>query len=213
MGEVYGDDLGYAAQYQTKKWMDSILGFPYYYGLVKGFGQPMGNMSGYVDTFNKVLSAFPDPGLLGNFIENHDLPRWRNTTADPQLGWNAMVAQFIFNGIPTVYYGQEQDTALGANDPYNRGALWPSKYANTTTYNRIARLNAIRTAVITNGTVFNGTNFMQATSHITASTANDVAIRRGPLLAVLTNVRFIIPLENITDGHSVVVLPRTLHSV
>lgn len=188
MGEVYGDDTPYAAKFQTEKWMDSILGFPYYYGLVKGFGTPMGNMTGFIDSFNTVLSSFPDPGLLGNFIENHDLPRWRNTTVDPQLGWNAMVAQFVFNGIPTVYYGQEQDVSFGANDPYNRGALWPTKYANTTTYNRIARLNAIRSAVITNGTSFNGTSFMQATSRIAASTANDVAIRRGPLLAVLTNV-------------------------
>lgn len=168
--------------------MDSVLGFPYYYGLVQGFGKPMGNMTGFVDIHNAVLSAFPDPGVLGNFIENHDLPRWRNTTVDPQLAWNAMVAQFIFNGIPTVYYGQEQDFSFGAGDPYNRAALWPSKYANTTTYNRIARLNTVRTAVINNGTAFNGTNFMQATSRIITNTANDVAIRRGPLLAVLTNV-------------------------
>lgn len=59
MGEVYGDDLPFAARFQTERWLDSILGFPYYYGLVRGFGQPFGNMSGYVDTFNRVMQAFP----------------------------------------------------------------------------------------------------------------------------------------------------------
>ena len=41
--------------------------------------------------------------VLGNFLENHDLPRFRNTTADPQLAYNALIAQFIFDGIPIVY--------------------------------------------------------------------------------------------------------------
>jgi alpha-amylase len=134
-----------------------------------------------------------NPNYIGNFIENHDLPRWRNQTVDPQLGWNAMVAQYVFNGIPTVYYGQEQDFQMGAGDPYNRAALWPSEYANTTTYNRITRLNTIRHALITNSTAFNGTNFHDATAQIVGSSATDVAIRRGPVLAILTNVRISSP--------------------
>lgn len=101
-----------------------------------------------------------------------------------------MVAQYLFNGIPTVYYGQEQDFQLGAGDPYNRAALWPSKYANSTTYNRITRLNTIRHALITNSTAFNGQNFHDARAEIVGSSASDVAIRRGPALAILTNVSF-----------------------
>jgi alpha-amylase len=103
IGEVYGDDMGYAASYQTEKIMDSILGFPLYYGITAGFGTPMGNMSHFVDIANQVLTAFPHPELLGNFIENHDLPRFRNATVDPQLAYNAMVAQFVFEGLPVVY--------------------------------------------------------------------------------------------------------------
>jgi len=103
IGEVYGDDLGYAASYQIENVMDSVLGFPLYYGITAGFGQPMGNMSHFVDIANQVLQQFPRPELLGNFIENHDLPRWRNTTVDPQLAYNAIVAQFVFEGLPVVY--------------------------------------------------------------------------------------------------------------
>jgi alpha-amylase len=100
--------------------MDSVLGYPLYYGIVNGFGTPAANISAFVSVANQVLTSFPvcplrfclsemlmkplqDPSLLGNFIENHDLPRWRNATVDPQLGYNAMVAQFIFDGIPIVY--------------------------------------------------------------------------------------------------------------
>ena len=39
--------------------MDSVLGYPLYYGLTAGFGAPMGNMSHFVDIANQVLTAFP----------------------------------------------------------------------------------------------------------------------------------------------------------
>ncbi|KAK8864242.1 hypothetical protein IAR55_001488 [Kwoniella newhampshirensis] len=187
IGEVYGSDIANAASYQTQGYMDSVLGYPLYYGIVNGFGTPRGNMSAFVDIASQTLASFPNPGLLGNFIENHDLPRWRNVTADAQLAYNAMVAQFMFDGLPVVYFGQEQDFSDGAADPYNRAALWPSQYANSTTYNHIKKLNDIRHAVISNGTSFQGKNFLDSQTKIVASTKTDVAFRKGPLLAVLTN--------------------------
>jgi alpha-amylase len=84
--------------------------------------------------------------------------------------------------------GQEQDFASGAHDPENRQALWPSNYDNTTTYQRIAKLNQVRHGLIANGTTFNGQSFLDHKTEIIASTQYDVAIRKGPLLAVLTNV-------------------------
>jgi len=95
--------MNFATAYQKNNIMDSILGYPLYYGLVAGFGTPMGNMSHFVDIANQVLTEFPRPDILGNFLENHDLPRWRNATVDPQLAYNAMVAQFVFEGLPVVY--------------------------------------------------------------------------------------------------------------
>lgn len=84
--------------------------------------------------------------------------------------------------------GQEQDFGNGAADPYNRAALWPSNYTNTSTYGHIARLNQVRQSVISNNTLFAGQSYLNSTSKIIASTPFDVAIRKGPLLAVLTNV-------------------------
>jgi len=85
--------------------------------------------------------------------------------------------------------GQEQDFSDGAHDPENRQALWPSNYANTTSYQRIKKLNQVRHALISNGTTFEGKNFLDYQTKIIAHSDYDVAIRKGPLLAVLTNVR------------------------
>jgi len=131
-----------------------------------------------------------NPEYLGNFIENHDLPRWRNTTVDPQLAY-AMTAQFMFDGIPIVYYGQEQDLGSGAADPYNREALWPSNYTNTTTYQHIGKLNSLRQALISNNTLYQGKNFLDSRVTFLANTSTDVAWRKGPVVTVLTNVSFV----------------------
>ena len=46
--------------------------------------------------------------MLGNFLEDQDVPRWAGISVDPQSMWNAMVFSFMSDGIPIVYYGQEQ---------------------------------------------------------------------------------------------------------
>ena len=102
-GEVYGSDMGFATEWQSEDWMDSILGYPLYFAIVDAFGTPMGNMSAFVEIGQQVVSQFQHPEYLPNFLENHDLPRWRNTTVDPQLSYNAIVLQHMFDGIPLVY--------------------------------------------------------------------------------------------------------------
>lgn len=104
-----------------------------------------------------------------------------------------------------VYYGQEQDVSDGAADPvccymtplqvadrkYNRNALWAEghgNYKNSTTYERIKTLNLLRHTLITNGTQYQGKTFLQSPTTVITETANDVAIRKGPVVSVLTNV-------------------------
>lgn len=186
IGEVFGDDMEMATKYQKNKWLDSILGFPLYYGIQKGFGSPYANMTEFTSRLKAVQEGFVDTTVLGNFLESHDVPRWRNTTVDPRLGYNAQVAQFLLEGIPVVYYGSEQDFS-GISDPANREALWPSNYENTTTYQQIARLNKIRTAIIEHNLEFNGESFLNAKSKIIDQTDYDIAIRRGPVLFSITN--------------------------
>ncbi|GMK57283.1 hypothetical protein CspeluHIS016_0401170 [Cutaneotrichosporon spelunceum] len=188
MGEVFDDRIDYTSAFQREKWMDSILGFPFYNGLSKAFSvEPHRNMSELTERIIGTLNSFPDPGVLGNFIENHDTPRFRNITADPRLVHNAMVGQFLFDGIPVLYYGQEQDMSWGLSDPHNRAALWTLGYENVTTVKQVARLNQIRSALIKGGATYNGETYLQARSTILANTTYDVAIRKGPIIMSLTN--------------------------
>ena len=62
-----------------------------------------------------------DITVLGNFLENQDLPRWHNLSVDPQSLWNAMTFNWMSDGIPIMYYGQEQGYT-GGDDPANREA-------------------------------------------------------------------------------------------
>lgn len=199
IGEVYTSDIGFGAEFQTEGWMDSILGYPYYYGLMDAFSvAPMGNMSSYITIAQSVLNSFPHPEYLGNFLENHDLARFRNLTVDPRLGQNAMVAQFLFEGMPVAYYGQEQNMAEGSRDPYNRAALWPLGYENGTTTELILRLNTIRHKMIEQNMTWNGETYMDARSSFIAYTDYDVAIRKGPIISVLTNRGS--PTQNVSFG-------------
>jgi len=70
IGEVYTDDMSFAADWQKNGWMDSILGFPLYYSVTAAFGTPMGNMSHFIDISGQVLENFPVRSLSS---QNTDL--------------------------------------------------------------------------------------------------------------------------------------------
>lgn len=50
---------------------------------------------------------FPDPGLLVNFIDNHDMDRYA-TSADTTSLRHSLLFLFTIPGIPVIYYGTEQ---------------------------------------------------------------------------------------------------------
>ena len=89
---------------------------------------------------------------------------------------------FMTDGIPIVYYGQEQGMH-GNSDPYNREALWPSGYQNTTAVHLIAKLNRLRQWMIKTDNAY----LTQRTS-ILSTTATSIAIRRGSVISVITNI-------------------------
>jgi alpha-amylase len=93
---------------------------------------------------NTVASDCADPTLLGNFIENHDNPRFPSYTSDFSQAKNVISFLFLSDGIPIVYAGQEQHYS-GASDPANREAVWLSGYSTTAElYQWIATTNKIR---------------------------------------------------------------------
>lgn len=188
-GEVFDGNWTFSASYQNQGYMDSVLGFPMNGAISKAFSiKPKNsNMTDFGVAVGQALSTYNNPRVIGNFLENHDMARFRNITADPVLAYNAMVAQFMIEGIPVTYYGQEQDLANGHEDPWNRAALWPTNYENGTTYQRIARLNLIRKQLITSGLQFNGKSYMDDNSTAIGVTQYDIAFRKGPIIYTLNN--------------------------
>lgn len=198
IGEVYGDDLAFASQFQSLNYMDSVLNFPLYYGMSAAFfgagGAPL-NMSHLVDVYSQIQQQFPDPGVLGNFLGNHDVPRYHDLQVDPRTSWNALVFQFLSDGIPTVFYGDEQDINLGDKsgygDPFNRPGLWVEGNGDyntdASTYQNIKRLNEIRSWLVKSDAKYNGKTFLDSKLDIIATSDQDLAFRKGPAMVVVNN--------------------------
>ncbi|EJD02103.1 alpha-amylase [Fomitiporia mediterranea MF3/22] len=182
IGEVFDADPAQASQYQGPTALDSILHYPMYNALTAAFTIPgTQNMSAMPDMISRSASLFKDPTLLGNFLENQDVPRWGNLSVDPQSMYNAMTFTFMSDGIPIVYYGQEQGFH-GSSDPFNREPLWPSGYANTTSYQLVSTLNQFRNFLV------NTSDFATQPMKVLASNDAALAINKGNVISVVTNV-------------------------
>ncbi|KAH7341568.1 alpha-amylase [Rhizoctonia solani] len=190
IGEVYGPDIQLGASYQGP--LDSILNFPLYYGLVEAFGNPQAtNMSALVSIISESQRTFGDTGLLGNFLENHDVPRWSGKYQDPQSLYNALAFSFMYDGIPVVYYGQEQ-YFKGMDDPANREPLWPSKHLQNNGTRLIASLNQFRNFLVASavksidGLTSVTADWLHEPSQVLSHTEHEIVLARGPVISVLT---------------------------
>jgi len=183
IGEVFGgSDIEPIAMYQGPQALDSVLNFPLYSALVEAFSIPGPlNVSALTDVFTQSKTLFKDTGLLGNFLENQDLPRWHNLSVDPQSMYNAMTFTFMSDGIPIVYYGQEQYFS-GNADPMNREPLWPSGYAQTDAYKLMTTLNQFRNFLV------NTTDWVTQEAQILTSSPYGLGIMKGPVVSIVTNI-------------------------
>ncbi|KAF5021627.1 hypothetical protein F66182_6327 [Fusarium sp. NRRL 66182] len=144
IGEVFDGNPDYLAGYTGV--MPGLLNYAIYYPMNR-FYQQRGSPQELADMHDEVGRKFPDPSILGNFIDNHDNSRWLNQKNDRSLLKNALAYVILARGIPIVYYGTEQGYA-GGNDPANREDLWRSNFnTNTDLYQTISRLSSARSAV------------------------------------------------------------------
>ena len=65
---------------------------------------------------------------MGNFIDNHDVPRFLTIQPDEQLLRNALAWVLIADGIPTIYYGTASGFKGEGYAGLNRGCLWEQGY-------------------------------------------------------------------------------------
>lgn len=183
IGEVFDGNITQAAQYQGPNALDSILNYPMYGVLVDAFAIPGArNVSAVADTIAQSRKLFKDPGLLGNFLEDQDVPRWANFSVDPQTLYNAMVFTFMSDGIPIVYYGQEQGFN-GSGDPWNREPLWPSGYANSSIYQLVTSLNKFRNFLIAGNT-----GWLHSPAQVLTTSPYGLGLMKGDVVSILTTI-------------------------
>ncbi|PYH93620.1 alpha-amylase [Aspergillus ellipticus CBS 707.79] len=146
VGEVDNGDPALDCPYQ--EYMDGVLNYPVYWQLLYAFESTSGSISDLYNMINSVASDCSDPTLLGNFIENHDNPRFAYYTSDYSQAKNVLTYVFLSDGIPIVYAGEEQHYS-GGDVPYNREATWLSGYdTSAELYTWITTTNAIRKLAI-----------------------------------------------------------------
>ncbi|OCF37928.1 alpha-amylase [Kwoniella heveanensis CBS 569] len=180
-GEVLNGDASYNALYQ-KDGNVNPFNYPAYYPLTRAFNQTSGDLASLVTMASTIKSSFEDPTLLGNFLNNHDNPRFESTVTDTSLIKNAHAYPFVTDGIPYGYYGSEAGFT-GGNDPDNREPLWTANYdTSSDMYKFFASLNAVRKAAGSASSDFY-TNQMSVSSLSDSS----ILVVKGPLVSVLSN--------------------------
>jgi alpha-amylase len=151
-------------------------------------------MNDMASAMKQITAQFPDPGVLGNFLANHDVSRFRSVTASDSVAYNALVWQHLFDGIPITYYGEEQEIKTGGSDPDQRQALWAAGMGNystnTRTYKRIKTLNTVRKFLMSSAARVPPGNktYLQDRSNVVLSSAADLVFTKGPALIVVNNV-------------------------
>lgn len=96
---------------------------------------------------------------------------------------------------------------------WNRGALWPSNYANSSTYSFIATLNKVNTDFAQRPVtciiiifkfrnfLVNGTDSWTTTqAEVLASTSNEIAILKGRALSIMTNIGSPVSLRVVSNN-------------
>ncbi|KAH8593274.1 alpha-amylase [Bisporella sp. PMI_857] len=184
VGEVYNGDPAYVCPYQN--YMSGVLNFPTYYWITQAFQSTSGSISNLVNGVNNIKSACADTTLLGSFLENHDVKRFASLTQDISLTKNAIAFNILQDGIPIIYYGQEQRYS-GGDVPYDREALWLSGYSTTSTfYQFIAAVNQIR-----NQAVYKSSGYVLYKAYPIYSDSSVIVMRKGDtgsqVISVFTN--------------------------
>jgi len=140
IGEVFDYDIPYLASYQGS--VDSLLNFPFYSTMRYVF-EKHGSMSTFEGYYGGATATWKDITVLGNFVDNHDIPRFLDNNPDVAGFKSALGFSMCSVGIPTVYYGDEQGFGGGA-DPGNREALWNNMDRDNEFYKFVKQINTFR---------------------------------------------------------------------
>ncbi|KAF1978805.1 glycoside hydrolase family 13 protein [Bimuria novae-zelandiae CBS 107.79] len=153
--------------------------YPAYYTSVWFFNNTRATSGNIVYDFYNTSIFCKDTSLVGEFMENHDKPRFASYTDDMSLVKNNVAYVMLKDGIPIIYQGQEQHYK-GGDDPFNREAIWFSGYnTDAELYKFTKQMNAIRKMAI-NKASFSVTPFLTSMAKVVYYDAHNVAFAKGP---------------------------------
>lgn len=180
LGEAVVHDPTFASTFQAfegKRILDGLLNFPLFFRAQPAFcGRAefpgaIFNLTALGDIMTLQQKIYPNPQLLGNFLDNHDSEvRIANAcNADESRIKNAWAWLFLWSGVPILYYGDEDGFAGGAFGA-GRMPLWgfAGGAYNTSTwqYIFIKKLNAILKAPLgTKSVATSSAKVVQADEH------------------------------------------------
>jgi uncharacterized repeat protein (TIGR01451 family) len=135
-GEIFdGSDSKVGSYTGTKSGgnykMESVLDYPLYYQIGSVFGSGTGNTGQIESRYGNLTTANYDASALDSLvlnIDNHDNRRFLATTGSSTARLElALAFMYTSRGIPSLYYGTEQDFNGGA-DPTNREDMFDGAY-------------------------------------------------------------------------------------
>jgi alpha-amylase len=149
VGEVFDGRLDYVSDYQ-KCCLDGVLNYPLFFAMRDAFtyNRSMNTLESAINNINKFFS---DPSALGVFVNNHDNWRFLNKNSNTSRFKNAIAFSLLtsknlflnLDGIPIVYYGDEQ-LFSGGDDPQNREPLFARLDRNSDMYKFIKTIVNLR---------------------------------------------------------------------
>lgn len=171
IGEATSFNISYLISYQHV--LQAMFNFPQWHKMRDVFVNN-GSLTHLASRMKLIDTAgFPDLGLLSNFVDNQDQPRFLSQRNDVVLLKNQLTLVMLQRGVPVVYYGTEQ--AFAQKDP--RDSLWPHYGQTGDMYLFIRELNMIRKTYLTPG----GQQIVFADDH-------SLAFTHGGLIVIVTNV-------------------------
>lgn len=185
VGEDY--DIEASRAYPNQEYMSGggLLNYPLYSSANNTFvNDGESTMESLAEAIYQDRNISIDSNLHGMFFECHDTPRVAATNTDMSVAKNILAFTILGDGIPIIYYGQEQHLD-GGNDPYCREATWLEENGALDTsaelYQFAARLNRIRAWAIEQSTTY--TTY----ETITLNYSDDqIAIRKDSLRSIMT---------------------------
>lgn len=181
IGEVTTYNMSFHSGFQEP--LAGLLNFPVTMMLRSIF-----NKSGSLTILQELLQQqkhenYKDLDALGNFVDNHDGPRFVHTMGgDVSKLKNGLVWTMLYQGIPIIYYGTEQLEVSNQQD--DRTSMWPHYSNSSDLYLFIGKLNGLRKSF---GLAAGGALKREEATAVWSS-SQSLAFVRGKLMGVITKV-------------------------